>query len=247
MTVRQVVVGEDGRAKAYRPLPEGDRVAAVVAGLEAYGAGDFFEAHELMEPAWMGTADLAERNLIQGLIKVAAADVHGVRGNPAGIRRNLEGARDRLRSGAGGSITGHRSRHRVAHRPRSRHGCAVRPSSARRSRSDGGDDEHGIRHGVDRRHGGGAPPARGPGRATARRRPRTARVRRGARAGRRARADVDVCDADRGTTGGPAADDRLPQRQPLGGSDRIPGAFGAHGRRQCHRRHGRVGARRASP
>jgi len=106
MTVRQVVVGEDGRAKAYRPLPEGDRVAAVVAGLEAYGAGDFFEAHELMEPAWMGTADLAERNLIQGLIKVAAADVHGVRGNPAGIRRNLEGARDRLRSGAGGAITG---------------------------------------------------------------------------------------------------------------------------------------------
>jgi len=106
MTVRQVVVGEDGRAKAYRPLPESDRVGAVVAGLEAYDAGDFFEAHELMEPAWMGTADLAERNLIQGLIKVAAADVHGVRGNPAGVRRNLEGARDRLRLGASGTITG---------------------------------------------------------------------------------------------------------------------------------------------
>ena len=106
MTDRQVVVGEDGRAKAYRPLPDGDRVAAVVAGLEAYDAGDFFEAHELLEPAWMGTPDLQERNLIQGLIKVAAADVHGVRGNPAGIRRNLEGARDRLRSGASGAITG---------------------------------------------------------------------------------------------------------------------------------------------
>ncbi|HET8784454.1 MAG TPA: DUF309 domain-containing protein [Candidatus Limnocylindrales bacterium] len=106
MTVRQVVVGEDGRAKAYRPLPDDERVAAVVAGLEAYDAGDFFEAHELLEPAWMGTPDLAERNLIQGLIKVAAAYVHGVRGNPAGIRRNLEGARDRLRSGAGGTITG---------------------------------------------------------------------------------------------------------------------------------------------
>jgi hypothetical protein len=59
-----------------------------------------------MEPAWMGTADLAERDLIQGLIKVAAADVHAVRGNPAGIRRNLEGARRRLASGAGGAITG---------------------------------------------------------------------------------------------------------------------------------------------
>jgi hypothetical protein len=103
---RQVVVGADGRAKAYRPLPAEARIAAVVAGLEAYAAGDFFEAHELMEPAWMGTADLAERSLIQGLIKVAAADVHAVRGNPAGVRRNLEGARDRLRSGATGSITG---------------------------------------------------------------------------------------------------------------------------------------------
>jgi len=106
VTVRQVVVGEDGRAKAYRPLPDEARIAAIVAGLQAYGSGDFFEAHELMEPAWMGTADPAERNLIQGLIKVAAADVHAVRGNPAGVRRNLEGARDRLRSGATGSITG---------------------------------------------------------------------------------------------------------------------------------------------
>jgi hypothetical protein len=103
---RQVVVGADGRAKAYRPLPADQRIAAVTAGLEAYGAGDFFEAHELMEPAWMGTADLAERALIQGLIKVAAADVHAVRGNPAGVRRNLEGARDRLASGMGAEITG---------------------------------------------------------------------------------------------------------------------------------------------
>lgn len=103
---RQVVVGADGRAKAYRPLPADDRVVAMRAGLVAYAAGDFFEAHELMEPAWMGTADLAERSLIQGLIKVAAADVHAVRGNPAGVRRNLEGARDRLRAGAGGTITG---------------------------------------------------------------------------------------------------------------------------------------------
>lgn len=55
----------------------------------------------------MGTADLAERDLIQGLIKLAAADVHGVRRNPRGIARNLAGARDRLRSaGASGCITG---------------------------------------------------------------------------------------------------------------------------------------------
>ena len=106
MIAKRVIVGADGRAKAYRPLPDAKRIAAVVAGLEAYAAGDFFEAHELMEPAWMGSADPAERSLIQGLIKVAAADVHAVRGNPPGVRRNLEGACDRLRSGADGTITG---------------------------------------------------------------------------------------------------------------------------------------------
>lgn len=96
-TPARVIVGADGRAKAYRPLPVADRVAGVQAGLEAYDRGDYFEAHELMEPAWMGSDDPAERSLIQGLIKLAAADVHGVRGNPRGIARNLEGARDRLR------------------------------------------------------------------------------------------------------------------------------------------------------
>ena len=45
----------------------------------------------------MGTDDPAERALLQGLIKVAAAYVHDVRGNPAGIARNLEGARVLLR------------------------------------------------------------------------------------------------------------------------------------------------------
>lgn len=94
---RQTVVDADGRAKAYRPVAAVDRTTAVIAGMRAYDSGDFFEAHELMEPAWMGTDDPAERDLIQGLIKLAAADVHGVRGNPRGVARNLEGARDRLR------------------------------------------------------------------------------------------------------------------------------------------------------
>lgn len=96
MTAPRTVVGRDGRAKAYRPLPEADRRTAFEAGIAAYEAGDFFEAHELLEPAWMGTDDLGERAFLQGLIKLAAAYVHGVRGNPAGIARNLEGARDRL-------------------------------------------------------------------------------------------------------------------------------------------------------
>jgi Domain of unknown function (DUF309) len=96
MTGRSVVIGRDGRAKVYRPLPEAERAAALAAGLAAYAAGDYFEAHELLEPAWMGTDVPAERALLQGVIKVAAAYVHGVRGNAAGIVRNLEGARARL-------------------------------------------------------------------------------------------------------------------------------------------------------
>lgn len=96
MTARSVVVGRDGRAKAYRPIPEQERSAALAAGLAAYARGDFFAAHEHLEPAWMGSDDPAQRALLQGLIKLAAAYVHEVRGNPTGIVRNLQGARARL-------------------------------------------------------------------------------------------------------------------------------------------------------
>jgi hypothetical protein len=44
----------------------------------------------------MGTDDLAERALYQGLIKLAAGYVHAVRGNPIGVERNLRGARAHL-------------------------------------------------------------------------------------------------------------------------------------------------------
>lgn len=90
------VIDPRGRAKAYRPLPPEARSAAVAAFLAAYAGGQFFEAHELLEPAWMGSPDEAERELYQGLIKLAAAFVHAGRGNPRGIAKNLRGARARL-------------------------------------------------------------------------------------------------------------------------------------------------------
>ena len=96
---RTVIQG--GRAKAYRPLPAVARRRAYDAALEAYDRGDFFETHELLEPAWMGTDDPAERALHQGLIKLAAAFVHGVRGNPTGIAKNLMGAREHLAAAVG--------------------------------------------------------------------------------------------------------------------------------------------------
>ena len=86
------------RTKAYRPIPPDLRREALEAGLDAYNRGDFFLAHELLEPAWMGTSNLAERALYQGLIKLAAGYVHAVRGNPIGVARNLRGARELLQT-----------------------------------------------------------------------------------------------------------------------------------------------------
>jgi hypothetical protein len=103
---RRETILQGGRAKAYRPLDEATRKAALQEGLEAYERGDFFEAHEILEPAWMGTADPGERDLLQGLIKLSAAFVHSARSNPIGIAKNLRGARDRF---AGAITAGRRA------------------------------------------------------------------------------------------------------------------------------------------
>jgi len=94
-------------------MPAAARRRAFAAGLAAYRRGDFFEAHELLEPAWMGTDDPAERDLYQGLIKLAAAYVHEVRGNPLGIAKNLLGARRRLSAAADSSRPGTPTRRRA--------------------------------------------------------------------------------------------------------------------------------------
>ena len=103
MAARDETILQGGRAKAYRPIPEEARRKAIEDGLEAYAQDDWFLAHELLEPAWMGTRDVAERELLQGLIKLAAAFVHGARSNPAGVGKNLRGARERLEAGRGAS------------------------------------------------------------------------------------------------------------------------------------------------
>jgi predicted metal-dependent hydrolase len=98
---------QDGRPKAYRPLPPAARRAALDEGLAAYDRGEWFEAHELLEPAWMGTADIPERELYQGLIKLAAAHVHRQRGNALGMTKNLVGARRRLGAAIDGGVADH--------------------------------------------------------------------------------------------------------------------------------------------
>ncbi len=90
------VIDPRGRSKAYRPLPAAEREIAIERGLSAYARGAFYLAHEELEPAWMGTDDPGDRELLGGLIKLAAAFVHAARGNAAGVRTNLRGARARL-------------------------------------------------------------------------------------------------------------------------------------------------------
>ena len=92
----QFVRDPDGRYKVFRPLAPAARLAALDRFLDAYTAGEYFAAHEVLEPGWMGTDDPAERALHQGLIKLAAGGVHAARGNPEGVRRNFAGAARRL-------------------------------------------------------------------------------------------------------------------------------------------------------
>ena len=98
---------QGGRAKAYRPLPARARRSALAAFLAAYDRGDAFLAHELLEPAWMGTAVMPERELYQGLIKLAASDVHAVRGQSRG--RGQEPARRTCPPGRRGERDGARA------------------------------------------------------------------------------------------------------------------------------------------
>lgn len=101
---RRVLQGD--RLKAYRPLGVAQRRTALRAAIAAYERGDAFLAHELLEPAWMGTDREPERDLYQGLIKMAAAEVHAVRGNAAGVAKNLRGALRHLERAAAGGVDG---------------------------------------------------------------------------------------------------------------------------------------------
>jgi predicted metal-dependent hydrolase len=96
VTAARRTVVQGGREKAYRPIPRAQRRRALAEGLAAYDRGDYFLAHELLEPAWMGTDDLGEREVLQGLIKLSAAFVHAARGNRLGVAKNLRGGAARL-------------------------------------------------------------------------------------------------------------------------------------------------------
>ena len=54
-------------------------------GIKLFNAGDFFEAHEVLEDVWRA-APLPEKRFLQGLIQIAVAFVHYQRGNLVGAK-----------------------------------------------------------------------------------------------------------------------------------------------------------------
>lgn len=58
-------------------------------GIRLFNVQKYFEAHEAMEAVWLKSSG-GRRTFLHGLIQVAAAFHHHMRGNPAGFRSLLE-------------------------------------------------------------------------------------------------------------------------------------------------------------
>jgi hypothetical protein len=74
-----------------RPLsdPDPSLGAALDQAADLFDAGLYFEVHELLEPYWM-RAEGREREILQGLIQVAAGFHHLANGNLKGARSLLD-------------------------------------------------------------------------------------------------------------------------------------------------------------
>jgi predicted metal-dependent hydrolase len=67
-----------------------------LAGILFFNEGDFFEAHEVWEDAWMNsTGDL--KKFYQGLIQAAVGLLHFCNGNLSGARKLYHSSRDKMR------------------------------------------------------------------------------------------------------------------------------------------------------
>lgn len=64
-------------------------------GVALFNSGEFFLAHEVWEELWMDEAE-PEKTFLQGLIQLAAALHHYVRGNSAGAQSLLAAAAVKL-------------------------------------------------------------------------------------------------------------------------------------------------------
>ena len=68
---------------------------SIIDGIRLFNAGQFFEAHEALEAVWLKASGDRKR-FLHGLIQVAAAFHHYMRGNRPGFRSLLEKGRAKL-------------------------------------------------------------------------------------------------------------------------------------------------------
>ena len=65
------------------PTPDPARTRAVTAFLEAFGHGEYFDAHEILEAFWVSYVG-DDRDFYRGLIQAAVALHHAGSGNAVG-------------------------------------------------------------------------------------------------------------------------------------------------------------------
>ena len=91
-------MGEETRNRNLRLLTEEeveDRRDILVAGIEQYNAGYYFEAHETLEELWL-PSPWPVRPFLQGIIQLAAGFVHLMRHEYPGTVRLLARAIEKL-------------------------------------------------------------------------------------------------------------------------------------------------------
>jgi predicted metal-dependent hydrolase len=71
--------------------------------LDQFNDGWYFESHETLEDLWMVTP-MPEREMFQGIIQMAAAFVHMVRGEQPGVVKLLDAAIDKLSRAESGAF-----------------------------------------------------------------------------------------------------------------------------------------------
>jgi predicted metal-dependent hydrolase len=72
------------------------RLGELYAAIAQFNRRWYFESHETLEDLWMVTP-LPERQLFQGIIQLAAAFVHFVRGEYPGVLKLLDASLEKLR------------------------------------------------------------------------------------------------------------------------------------------------------
>ncbi len=77
------------------PSPEPLPLAALARGAELFDRGEWWHAHEAWEDGWRAVSG-QHRHYLKGLIQLAAANYHLVRGNRGAARRLFDGAAGHL-------------------------------------------------------------------------------------------------------------------------------------------------------